>query len=120
VRRHYELRVRNSDQHGNQWGICPRGRCQRPVLRAQLRLLRNGSYARHGYPFRSADLQTYFSTRPDYRPDPGYTDDRLTANDRANIGLAKQRERDLVAIAGGEVRDFQLRSQAGAYRVLHQ
>jgi hypothetical protein len=88
---------------------------------AQLRLLRNGSYARHGYAFRSADLQTYFGTQPGYRPDPGYTDDRLTANDRANISLVKQRERNLVAMAGGEVvRDFQLKSQASAYRVLHQ
>lgn len=87
---------------------------------AKLRLLRNLSYARHGYTFRAADLQTSFAMKPWYRPDPGYTESRLTSEDRANIQSIKERERTLLAKAGDEaLRDFQLRSRAAAYRALH-
>lgn len=36
---------------------------------AQLRILRNEIYARHGRIFKSADLQRYFGSQPWYRPD---------------------------------------------------
>lgn len=86
----------------------------------KLRLLRNLSYARHGYTFRAADLQATFTRKPWYRPDPGYTESRLTSEDRANIQSIKDRERTLLAKAGDEaLRDFQLRSRAAAYRALH-
>lgn len=86
----------------------------------KLRLLRNLSYARHGYTFRAADLVATFAKKPWYRPDPGYTESRLTSEDRANIQSIKERERTLLAKAGDEaLRDFQLRSRAAAYRALH-
>jgi Ca-activated chloride channel family protein len=86
----------------------------------KLRLLRNLSYARHGYTFRAADLLATFAKKPWYRPDPGYTESRLTREDRANIQSIKERERTLLAKAGDEaLRDFQLRSRAAAYRALH-
>lgn len=86
----------------------------------KLRLLRNLSYARHGYTFRAADLQATFARKPWYRPDPGYTESRLTSEDRTNIQSIKERERTLLAKAGDEaLRDFQLRSRAAAYRALH-
>lgn len=62
---------------------------------AQLRIIRNAIFARHGRPFKSADLQDFF-----YGPDAterfkgmpippkgksNYSDDNLTENDKANI-----------------------------------
>jgi Ca-activated chloride channel family protein len=86
----------------------------------KLRVLRNLSYARHGYTFRAADLQATFGARPWYRPDPAYTEARLTSEDRANIQSIKDRERTLLAKAGDEaLRDFQLKSRAAAYRAMH-
>jgi hypothetical protein len=52
---------------------------------AQLRLLRNAVYARHGRVFQAKDLQDFFSQEPWYQPDPAYTDARLTAEDRQHL-----------------------------------
>jgi eukaryotic-like serine/threonine-protein kinase len=52
-----------------------------------LRYLLNTVYARHGRPFGAVDLRAYFRTRPWYRPSEDYSDDSLTAADRANVRL---------------------------------
>ena len=59
---------------------------------ADLRLLRNTVYARHGRIFDAPDLQRYFSTRPWYRPRSDYGDASLTANDRDNVALIRSAE----------------------------
>jgi hypothetical protein len=87
----------------------------------QLRLLRNGAYARHGYVFRTADLRAAFRAMDWYKPDPGYAEARLTADDSRNIQLIQGRERTMLAGIGGEaLRDFELRSRANAWQALHQ
>ena len=61
--------------------------------KAQLRLLRNAVYARHGRMFASADLQTLFGGQIWYRPNPDYSDDLLTETDKANIALIQEFEK---------------------------
>jgi serine/threonine protein kinase/ketosteroid isomerase-like protein len=56
---------------------------------AQLRLLRNTVHARHGRTFSDNDLRQYFQSRAWYKPDPGYDEDQLTTNDKANADLLK-------------------------------
>lgn len=48
-------------------------------------LARNEVFARHGRIFQDPMLRAYFSARSWYRPDPGYSDARLTRLERANI-----------------------------------
>ncbi|MEZ4466898.1 MAG: YARHG domain-containing protein [bacterium] len=49
-----------------------------PALSAdRLRLLRNAAYARHGYPFKSSDLQDYFRSTRWYVEDRGFSPARL-------------------------------------------
>src|SRR6185369_13916370 len=87
----------------------------------QLRILRNTTYARHGYGFRASDLRSAFAEKPWYHADPAYDESRLSAQDRANIDRVKSHERTLLASTGGEaLRDFELRSQANAWQALHQ
>jgi serine/threonine-protein kinase len=62
------------------------------IADADLRLLRNTVYARHGRIFDAPELQRYFSTRSWYRPRSEYKDADLTANDRANITMIKTAE----------------------------
>src|SRR5262249_14871826 len=86
----------------------------------QLRLLRNTSYARHGYAFRASDLQAFFSATAWYHADAGYRETRLTQKDSDNIALVQERERTLLASVGGEaLRDFELRSRARAWQTVH-
>jgi len=49
---------------------------------AELRLLRNEIYARHGRQFKSADLRKYFSKQPWYKPDPQFKGSRLSEEER--------------------------------------
>lgn len=53
----------------------------------EMRRLRNSIYARHGRTFDSADLQSYFNSRPWYKPRSDYSEAELTQTDRANIKL---------------------------------
>src|SRR5262249_45737290 len=55
--------------------------------RRDLRLVRNLIYARRGRPFKSDLLKGYFSAVDWYKPDPTYTDARLTALDKRNINV---------------------------------
>jgi hypothetical protein len=59
---------------------------------ADLRLLRNEIYARHGRPFQTAWLADYFRQEPWYAPRRDYTDAELSPVERANIALITQRE----------------------------
>jgi Ca-activated chloride channel family protein len=87
----------------------------------ELRLLRNTSYARHGYVFRASDLQAAFASKPWYRANPGYREANLSSQDSHNIALVQERERTLLAGIGGEaLRDFELRSRALSWKAAHQ
>jgi YARHG domain len=62
---------------------------------ADLRLIRNEIYARHGRPFQTPWLAEYFRQEPWYTPRKGYTDADLSPVERANIALIAQREKQL-------------------------
>lgn len=52
-----------------------------------LTLARNSLYARHGRPFKDAELRRYFQAQPWYREDPSYQDSVLSPLERANAGF---------------------------------
>jgi hypothetical protein len=58
-------------------------------------------YARHGRVFRRKWDQDYVSKLAGYRPDPGYTDARLTEVERANIAALVRYEKNASSIRGG-------------------
>jgi hypothetical protein len=60
----------------------------------QLRMARNEIFARHGYPFQSADLQQYFGKESWYKANPNYTDD-LSQTEHSNVKLLLDREAGL-------------------------
>lgn len=60
--------------------------------KAQLRLMRNAVYTRHGRTFKSVDLQSLWECYAWYKKNPAYTDDLLTETDRHNIELIKRFE----------------------------
>lgn len=61
----------------------------------QLRLARNEIYARHGYIFKSKDLQSYFSQKTWYSPDSSFDESTLSAVEKYNVALIQNRERAL-------------------------
>jgi WD40 repeat protein len=63
--------------------------------RAQLWLVRNLIYARRGRPFQSAMLRSYSAALTWYKPDPGFSDKRLTSADRQNLRRVSAREKAL-------------------------
>ncbi len=63
------------------------------LSKAQLRILRNASYARHGYHFKSADLQKFFKKQQGYKHDANFSAKRLTPVDAGNIARVKGFER---------------------------
>lgn len=66
-----------------------------------LRILRNTIYARRGRSFKSPVLREYFEQKDWYKPDPRYTDARLTPVDQRNVTLIKSVEEEL----GGPISD---------------
>jgi hypothetical protein len=60
---------------------------------AELRILRNTIFARHGRLFESPGLQRYFGSRSWYKPNAAYSDDLLTDADRANLEVLAIAER---------------------------
>ncbi len=60
--------------------------------KAELRVMRNEIYARHGRTFQAPDLQNYFSQRPWYRQNTSYSDGLLTEVDKANVKLLQDFE----------------------------
>ena len=62
---------------------------------ADLRLLRNEIYARHGRGFETPWLAEYFRQQPWYTPRHDYSDAELSSVERANIALITNREEQL-------------------------
>ena len=60
--------------------------------KAQLRLMRNAVYARHGRTFKSVDLQSLWECYTWYKKNPNYSDDLLTETDKYNIEIIKSYE----------------------------
>jgi len=54
-----------------------------------LRLLRNLIYARRGRPFKDKELREYFQRMEWYKPDPKFTEARLTRLDHRNLTVVK-------------------------------
>ena len=67
--------------------------------KAQLRIMRNAVYARHGRPFQSVDLQSLWDCYSWYKKNPEYTDDLLTETDKYNISLIQKYEMGSVVSA---------------------
>ena len=61
--------------------------------KAQLRLMRNAVYARHGRTFKSEDLQSLWECYNWYEKNPNYSDDLLTEVDKYNIELIQKYEK---------------------------
>ena len=59
---------------------------------ADLRILRNAIFARHGYRFKSQDLMTYFSQFSWYQPLYNDVTSQLSAIEQDNINFIKQYE----------------------------
>lgn len=57
----------------------------------ELSLARNEIYARHGYIFKSSDLNKYFSAKSWYNPDPTYNGN-LNEIEKYNINFIKSKE----------------------------
>ena len=64
------------------------------LSKEELRLARNEIYARHGYVFKSADLQKYFSSQPWYHEDPSYHNS-LSKIELKNAQLLMTRENQM-------------------------
>ena len=77
--------------------------------RRDLRLVRNLIYARHGRPFKSDLLRSYFGTLDWYKENPKYTDALLTPLDKRNIKLILSLENQL----GGPLTDYQHKKEDG-------
>jgi len=60
-----------------------------PLTPAELRVLRNVPFARHGHAFQTPELKQYFESRPWYRARPDFRESALTGADRANADLVK-------------------------------
>jgi serine/threonine-protein kinase len=56
---------------------------------AELRLLRNAPFARHGRTFQAPELKQYFESRPWYRPRADFKESALSEADRANADRVK-------------------------------
>jgi hypothetical protein len=59
-----------------------------------MRVARNGIFAKYGYIFRGR-LDDFFSALAWYKPNPGYSDDLLTQEDRDMIKFIIEVERDM-------------------------
>lgn len=60
--------------------------------KAQLRIMRNAVYARHGRTFKSVDLQSLWECYTWYKKNPNYSDSMLTDIDKYNIELIQKYE----------------------------
>ena len=64
----------------------------RDLDKAQLRLMRNTVYARHGRTFKSVDLQSLWECYTWYKKNPNNSDSLLTDIDKYNIKLIQKYE----------------------------
>jgi hypothetical protein len=79
------------------------------LSRRDLRLLRNMVFARRGYAFKSNLLQMYFDDTDWYRPDPKYTQKKLTRLDWRNVKLIRSVENE----HGGALTDWEHKDEEG-------
>lgn len=59
----------------------------------ELSIARNEIFARHGFPFSSRVLQSYFARKPYYRRNPGMTNPPLNSVEKQNVWLIRKIER---------------------------
>lgn len=62
---------------------------------AELRIARNEIFARHGYIFKSEDLQEHFAQFDWYKAEFANVDSKMTALEKKNIAVLKRREDEL-------------------------
>lgn len=62
----------------------------------EIYLMRNEIYARHGKPFRTHELHTYFKSQDWYKLDVKYSDSRLSKTNWKNIAILKAKEEELL------------------------
>jgi hypothetical protein len=74
-----------------------------------LRILRNTVYARHGREFKSDTLISWFNDKDWYKPDPTFTDARLSEIDRKNVKLIRSVEDSL----GGPMTEHEQKAEEG-------
>ncbi len=60
--------------------------------KAELRVMRNEVYARHGRVFQSPDLHDFFMQKPWYSQNPSYSDSLLSDVDKENIRIIQETE----------------------------
>lgn len=60
---------------------------------AELRLLRNDIFARHGYMFKSADLSEYYSKQPWYKIDKNFTEKMLSQSEKNTVNVIRELEK---------------------------
>ena len=56
-----------------------------PLTAKELTYLRNSVYARHGYVFKSQELNNYYKQFSWYHPNPSVTDAALNSTEKANV-----------------------------------
>jgi len=64
---------------------------------SQVILQRNDIFARHGYIFKSSELNRHYKKQGWYRPDKKFTWNRLTAQERKQVNTLQQRENKFVS-----------------------
>jgi len=57
------------------------------ISSSELRILRNLIFARHGKKYNSPELRDYYLTCAWYQPNPAYTHDWLSTNDKLNVQI---------------------------------
>lgn len=60
--------------------------------KAELRVMRNEVYARHGRTFQAPDLNAYFTAKPWYSQNPNYDDSLLSEVDKQNVNILQEHE----------------------------
>ncbi len=60
--------------------------------KAELRVMRNEIYARHGRVFQSPDLNAYFTAKPWYKQNTNYDDSLLSEVDKQNVRILQEHE----------------------------
>jgi hypothetical protein len=60
--------------------------------KAELRVMRNEIFARHGRVFQTGDLNAYFSQKPWYKQDANYSDAMLSDVDKENVRIIQEHE----------------------------
>ena len=63
----------------------------------ELKIMRNEIFARHGYIFKSTDMQNYFAMQKWYKPTSADVTKELTPIERVNVSLINIMEKEKVA-----------------------